>query len=576
MIYTHSLGRAAKYYPERTALVSGARRATFRELHDRVAKLAAALSRHGFRAGDRLAILLPNEPEYIELVYACAWLGVIAVPLNTRLSAIEIDHVLADASPRGLIRHSSLPATTVQLSWQVVLDQEPLDASSDSYPDAIYDPEAVLALIYTSGTTGRPKGVVITHANILANIDHVNYWMPYREGGVYLHTAPVFHIADFPFMFAAPAQGACQVTIPKFSLQSFCETVEREHVSYTVLVPTMINKLTQFAELKKYDLTSLKELGYGGSPMTPELIRRTRELLPDLKLVQVYGLSETGFLTGLQDHEHTEDRLRSCGRPCPGIDVRVVDESGNEVEAGRPGELVARGANVMRRYWNNPEQTALAFRDGMFRTGDIGYQGTDGYFYILDRLKDMIVTGGENVYSGEVEAVICEHPAVHEAAVFGIPDPEWGELVAACVVLKPGKALGVDELIAHCRRSLANYKIPRRVEFLETELPKNGSGKILKRILRERFEVHQERSVAISEGLRRENDNIRVMVISPGLTRSELDDTISDPALAEGMRESRKIAIGAESIARAIAFAVEQPADVDVSEIIVQPTASPY
>ena len=496
MIHTHSLGRAARYYPERTALAEGGTRSTFRQLHDRVAGIAAALSRHGFRVGDRLAILLPNESEYLELVYACTWLGVIAVPVNARFSAIEIDRVIADASPRGLIRHSSLPVPTVQLSWQLALDQDPLDVRRDSYPDAIYDPEAVLALIYTSGTTGRPKGVALTHGNILADIDHLNYWMPHREGGVHLHAAPLFHILAFPFIFAAPAFGACQVTIPKFSPRSFCETVERERVSHTALVPTMINLLTQFSELKKYDLTSLEALAYGGSPMAPELIRRTREVLPHLKLVQGYGLSETGFLTGLQDHEHTENRLMSCGRTCPGIEMLVVDESGKEVEAGRPGELVARGANVMPGYWNNSQETGRAFRDGMFRTGDVGYRDADGYFYILDRSKDMIVTGGENVYSGEVEAVIYEHPAILEAAVFGIPDQQWGELVMACVVLKPGKTLSADDLIAHCRRSLANYKVPRRVEFSQTELPKSGSGKILKRILRERFWAPQKRAIA--------------------------------------------------------------------------------
>jgi len=495
MIHTHSLGRAARYYPERMALASGGTRSTFRELHNRVASIAGALSRRGFGVGDRLAILLPNEREYIELIYACSWLGVIVIPLNTRLSAVEIDHVLADASPRGLIRHSSLPVPTVELLWQLVLDQEPLDVQSDSCPDAIYDPEAILALVYTSGTTGKPKGVVVTHSNILENIHHLNYWISYGEGNVYLHAAPIFHILDLPFMFASPAFGACQVTIPKFGAESFCQTVERERVTHTVLVPTMINLLTQFSELKKYDLTSLKEVAYGGSPMAPELIHRTRAVLPNLKLIQGYGLSEAGFLTGLQDREHTEKRLVSCGRTCPGIDLRVVDESGKEVEPGHPGEFVVRGANVMSGYWNNPEETALAFRDGLFRTGDVGYQDADGYFYILDRLKDMIVTGGENVYSGEVEAVIYEHPAVREAAVFGIPDPQWGELVMACVVLKPGKALTVDDLIAHCRRSLANYKIPRRVEFSETELPKGGSGKILKTILRERFWTHQERGV---------------------------------------------------------------------------------
>ena len=495
MIHTHSLGRAVRYYPERTAFASSEERSTFRELHTRVGRIAAALAQRGFRTGDRLGLLLPNEREYVELVYACAWLGVIAVPLNTRLSQKEIDHVLVDAAPHGLIRHSSLAAPSAELPGQLVIDKEPLELGNDSFPADVYDPDAVFALIYTSGTTGRPKGVALTHANILANLDHVNYWMRYREGGVYLHAAPIFHIADFPFMFASPAFGTCQVTIPKFSPEAFCETVERERVTHTVLVPTMINLLTQFADLTKYDLTSLEHLGYGGSPIAPELIHGTRKMLPGTKLVQVYGLSETGFLAGLQDHEHTENRLTSCGRPCPGIEIQVVDNEGKEVAAGQHGELVARGTNVTRGYWNNLRETNAVFRDGMFRSGDIGYQDADGYIYILDRLKDMIVTGGENVYSGEVEAVIYQHPAVQEVAVFGIPDPKWGELVMAYVVLKPVLALSADELISFCRRSLANYKVPRRVEFSETELPKNGSGKILKRNLRERFWAGQKRAV---------------------------------------------------------------------------------
>jgi long-chain acyl-CoA synthetase len=496
MIYVHSLGRAARYYPERAAIASNGVRSTFRELHDRVGRIAAALTKHGFKAGDRLALLLPNDPDYIQLVYTCAWLGIIAVPINTRLSVKEIDGILTDAQPHGLIRHSSLPTPTAQVSLQIVLDQEPLDVHGDSFPDPIYDPNAILALIYTSGTTGRPKGVEMTHASVLENLYHTSFWLPFEDSSVHLHAAPIFHIADFPFMFAAPAFGCCQVTIPKFSPPSFCETVARERVTHTVLVPTIINMLTQFPDLKKYDLTSLKHLGYGGSPMAPELVHRTRQVLPNIKVVQVYGLSEAGFLTGLLDHEHTEDKLTSCGRPCLGIDVRVVDQTGKEVETGKTGELVARGANIMRNYWNKPEETKLAFLNGFFRTGDIGYQDANGYFYILDRLKDMIVTGGENVYSGEVEAVIYTHPAVREVAVFGIPDPKWGELVMTCVVLKPGKTLSADELIAYCRRSLATYKIPRRFEFSDTELPKSGSGKILKRVLRERFWSHQKRAVS--------------------------------------------------------------------------------
>jgi len=495
MIYVHSLGRAARYFAQRKALAPGGTRLNFTELEHRVAGVAAALSRQGFGAGDRLALLLPNGPEYIELVYACSRLGVIAVPLNTRLSAVETDRVLADANPRGLVRHSALPGPTTPVAWERVLDREPWEPADGSPPEVHDDPEAILALIYTSGTTGRPKGVMVSHANVLADVHNFNYWMGYREGGVYLHAAPIFHIADFPAMFAAPAFGAYQVTIPKFSPQTFCEAVERERVTHTVLVPTMINLLMQFKDLSSFDLSSLEVLAYGGSPMAPELIRHVRELLPRLRLVQVYGLSETGFLTGLQDQEHTEDKLLSCGRPCPGVDVQVVDESGRQVENGHHGELVARGANVMRGYWNNPEETALAFRNGLFRTGDIGYQDAGGYCYILDRLKDMIVTGGENVYSGEVEAVLYQHPDVLETAVFGVPDPQWGEIVMACVVLKPGRTTSADALIAHCRRILSNYKVPRRIEF-ETELPRSGSGKILKRILRERFWTLQERAVS--------------------------------------------------------------------------------
>src|SRR6201987_280499 len=319
MIYIHSLGRAARYYPQHKELTPGGSWLNFADLEHRVAHVAAALIAQGFGVGDRLAFLLPNGPEYIELVYACSRLGIIAVPLNTRLSAVEIDRALADANPRGFVRHSTLPAPSARIPWERVLDREPWEPSDDLPLKDFYDPDAILALIYTSGTTGRPKGVMVSHANVLADVDHFNYWMRYRQGGVYLHAAPIFHIADFPAMFAAAAFGACQVTIPKFSPQAFCETVLRGGGTHTVLVPTIINLLTQFPDAGKYNLSSLDVVAYGGSPMAPELIERTRKLLPHVRLVQVYGLSETGFLTGLQDPEHTHDRLLSCGRPSLGI-----------------------------------------------------------------------------------------------------------------------------------------------------------------------------------------------------------------------------------------------------------------
>jgi acyl-CoA synthetase (AMP-forming)/AMP-acid ligase II len=390
MIYVHSLGRAVRYYGERTALSIGGKRLTFSELHNRVERIAAALSRRGLRTGDRLAVLLPNGPEYIELVYACSRLGVIVVPLNARYSSREIDRVLKDASPRALVRHSGSAPSRVNLEWQLALDKEPLDAPNGLCPEVYYCPEAILAIIYTSGTTGEAKGVMLTHTNVLSNVYCLNYWMWYRQGGVYLHAASIFPGADFPAMFAAPAFGALQVAVPRFSPRTFCEAVEKERISQTVLVPAMISMLTDFADATRFDLSSLEVMAYGGSPLPVEVYQRTRQMLPGVKLVQVYGMTETGFLTGLEAKEDSVGQLlNSCGRSCPGVDLQVVDpSSGRPVGAGQTGEIVARGANVMLGYWNHPECTAQAFRNNFFRTGDIGYQDTAGYLFIVDRLKD--------------------------------------------------------------------------------------------------------------------------------------------------------------------------------------------
>src|SRR5262245_23921872 len=240
MLHTYSLECAARYFPHRPALVRDGSRSTFRELRARVGGLAAALTRLGFRSGDRLALLLPNNPDFIELLYACHWLGLIAVPLNTRHAIPELDHVIQDAAPHGLIRHSSLPAPTARVPWQIVLDKEPLEPAPDAPPDPVHDPAAIAALLYTSGTTSHPKGVVITHAAMLANVHHTNYWIRDWDHGVHLHAAPIFHIIDYPFLIAAPALGLCQVPLPRFTAAAFCEAVERERVTHTALVPTMI------------------------------------------------------------------------------------------------------------------------------------------------------------------------------------------------------------------------------------------------------------------------------------------------------------------------------------------------
>jgi long-chain acyl-CoA synthetase len=507
MIYTHSIGHALQCFPQHTALVRDERAVTFLELDIRVRRTAAALRRRGFLSGDRLALLMPNGPDYIELIYACSLLGVIAVPINTRYAGAEINRLLEDARPRALIRHSKFPAPTVSLEWEQMIDVVPLgDANEERYAGEFYDPDAVLVLLYTSGTTGTPKGAALTHANVFTNIHDLNYWLAYREKSIFLHASPMFHIADFPAMFAAPVFGAAQMTLDHFDALTFCASVRTNGVTHTVLVPSMINTLCQFQELGAFNLDSLDVLAYGGSPIAPALVREVRRALPKTKLLQVYGLSEAGFLTGLTDAEHTEDRLQSCGRTCPGIDLRVVDAAGKPVASGELGNLVARGPGIMRGYWHDIEEdlpeddssadeTAEALRGGFFHTGDIGRQDKDGYFYIVDRAKDMIVSGGENVYSGEVEAAIYEIPQVKEVAVFGIPDEKWGELVAAAVVLRSGTNLSAEELKQFCKTRIASYKVPRHIEFVTEELPKSGSGKILKRVLREKYWVGQPRSV---------------------------------------------------------------------------------
>lgn len=507
MIYTHSIGRAVQYFPRNDAFFQDGQATTFVELDARVRRIATVLKRHGVQSGDRLALLMPNGADYIQFVYACSLLGVIVVPMNTRYAGPEIDRVLLDSQPRGLIRHSKFPAPTVRSDWEHLIDLEPFDEIDEQpYTKEFYDPDAILVLLYTSGTTGQPKGAALTHSNIFSNIHNLNYWLEYRERAVFLHASPIFHIADFPAMFAAPVFGAAQMALPRFDPASFCDAVQAGGVTHTVLVPSMINALCQFEDLPKYHVESLELVAYGGSAIAPAQIREIRSRLPRIKLLQVYGLSEAGFLTGLTDVEHTDDRLQSCGRACPGTDLRIVKADGNPADSGEVGNLVARGPGIMVGYWRDidediqkddtsVDETAEAFANGFFQTGDVGFQDKDGYFYIVDRAKEMIVSGGENVYSGEVEAAIYEIPEVKEVAVFGIPDEKWGELVAATLVLRPGANLSAEKVKQYCKTRIASYKVPRHIEFMTEELPKSGAGKILKRVLREKYWAGQSRRV---------------------------------------------------------------------------------
>ena len=312
----------------------------------------------------------------------------------------------------------------------------------------------------------------------------------------------MFHLADGAAVFTHTAHGATQAFIPRFDPKLVLETVARERVSLLLLVPTMINFLLQQADIDSFDLSSLRHITYGASPIAPDLLRRAMQVF-NCSFGQGYGLTEASpLLTVLTQEDHvitdekSERRLASCGKPVEGVDVRVIREDGLDARPGDVGEIIARGPNIMAGYWKRPEDTEDALRDGWLHTGDLATVDEDGYIYLVDRKKDMIVTGGENVYSTEVEAVLYAHPSVKEAAVVPVPDSDWGEAVHACIALRDGKSAAAEELVEFCRERLANYKVPRSFEFIEGELPKGGTGKILKKELRERYWKGQSRRIS--------------------------------------------------------------------------------
>jgi long-chain acyl-CoA synthetase len=514
------LERAVRFYPDRTAVVDGATRLTYRAFAARVRRLCRALQGLGLERGDRLAVLMFNSHRYLELYYATAEMGTLIVPLNIRLSAGELAYILDDSgsntlfvgpefvslareiqSGRTALRRCILAGDgTPPPGW---LSYEALLATADAdFAPAPVAPDDLAGLFYTSGTTGHPKGVMLSHANVVANTYHVLASGLWREGDVYLHACPMFHLADGPTSHAITWIGGTHVLIPGFKADLALEAIERERVTVTILIPTMINFLIHHPDVRKRDLSSLRNITYGGAPMPLELAQHAMRTLP-CTFRQAYGLTETSpLLTVLPAEEHVADgppekvrRLLSCGRAVVGVRVRVVNGRGEEVKPGEVGEIIAKGPNIMVGYWRKPEETAEVLRDGWLYTGDLATVDEEGYIYIVDRKKDMIITGGENVFSTEVENVLYTHPAVLEAAVVGVPDERWGEAVKAIVVLKPGMQATEGELIAHCRARLAHFKAPRSVEFYAGALPKSGSGKILKRELRERYWAGQERRV---------------------------------------------------------------------------------
>jgi acyl-CoA synthetase (AMP-forming)/AMP-acid ligase II len=514
MYLTQGLHRAVSQNPDAPATIFAGRVWTWRESAERVARIAAGLLDLGVAPGDRVAILSLNSDVYHELLLAIPWADAVSVPANTRWSCAEIAFSLEDSGTRVLIVDDTFAPMVPELRERApglasvvhtgaaapadAVDLEALIAAHAPAPDVRRHGDALAGIFYTGGTTALPKGVMLSHTNLLTSALGMAATGEFMgPGGRLLHAAPMFHLADGAAWATQTALGGTHVMIPQFSPVAVATAIEEHRVTDVLLVPTMIQMLVDSPDTADADLSSLQRLYYGASPISEAVLDRAAKRLPTTAFTQAYGMTELSpGATLLTTADHAVERLRrSAGRALPHAEVRIFDADDNEVPTGVPGEVVCRGANVMLGYWNRPEETAAALRGGWMHTGDGGYLDEQGYLFIVDRVKDMIVSGGENVYSVEVENALASHPAVAACAVIGVPDDQWGERVHAVVVPVPGATATEKELYEHVRGLIATYKAPRSVEFV-TALPISGAGKVLKRELRAPYWAGRERSVS--------------------------------------------------------------------------------
>ncbi|MDI3328830.1 MAG: long-chain fatty acid--CoA ligase [Alicyclobacillaceae bacterium] len=511
----YMLSRSAAAYPDHPAIIQGDLVLTYREFNERVNRVASALRRLGLEAGDRVAVFSPNRPEILEVLFATWKAGLAAVPMNFRLHRDEVLYILNHSEAKVLVyagvNQEDVDCIAGDLTTtRTAICLDGLGGKGESHALTVLDYGELLErggtaewvvpvdgddlawLFYTSGTTGRPKGAMLTHRILLLVVLNACADIyPFGHDDIGLHAAPLTHGSG---MYSLPliAKGATNVILaaPRFDPETVFALIEKHRVTVLpFMAPTMVKRLIESDKRSKYDLRSLRGIVYGGAPMYVE------DLVAGLKAFgqvfsQAYGQGECPMtITGLSREEHDLNRpgrLASAGTPRLGVQVCIQDEEGNPLPPRNIGEITVRSDLVMKGYWRNPDSTADTIVNGWLRTGDVGYMDEQGYLYILDRTKDMIISGGNNIYPREVEEVLLRHPTVQEVCVFGVPDPEWGEAVKAVVVLKPGNAVTEEELIAFCRDHLASYKKPRSVDFVE-ELPKNAYGKVLKRELRAKY-----------------------------------------------------------------------------------------
>ncbi len=499
------LKSSATRNPDKDALVFESERRTYSQLLDRVDRLASALLELGLQEGDRVGVYLYNCIEAYESLLATARAGLLFVPLNYMLNGAELAKIASDAGIRALIVAPELFPTFEPVASDVsslnriigvgggaegTLDYETLlsHRARPANPGAVTGQD-LFGLMYTSGTTGLPKGVMLTHRNIVTHARNMVRDYGIGESSVGMIALPYFVGASLNGIgLPCLSQGGTVVISGRFTPEGFLQTIQGKRVTHVQVVPTLLVRLLESDAPGRYDASSLEVFGYGSAPMPEERLVEALETFGPI-FAQMYGLTETcAMATCLTRDDHSlegpeRERLKSCGKPVDGVEVRIVDETGAEVPDGEIGELVIRGPTVMQGYWGRPDLTSEAMDQGWFRSGDLGYRGREGYIFLNDRKKDLIVTGGFNVFPREIEEVLYAHPAVSECAVIGRPDPEWGEAVTAFVALKKGRRSTEDELLQFCSERLSRFKRPKSVSFVN-EIPRNPSGKVLKRLLR--------------------------------------------------------------------------------------------
>lgn len=506
MNLTKILPRAAMLYPEKDAVVCNGKKFTYQQFCHRVGKLTNALLESGIRRNDKVAVLHKNCHYYLESYFGVIHSGAALVPLNHYLSIDELAFILNDSESKLLIVDNKFSKKVDDTIERLQKDikiintekeyEEIIALRSSSLPSIDIEEDDIAQIYYTSGTTGRAKGVVLSHKNVYLHSKYTIDELSIKENDVWLHAAPLFHLADAWATWAITLVGGTHILTGDFEPKRICECMEKQKVTLTNLVPTMYYRLVNYPEVNKYNYSSLRVLLSGGAPISPTLINRIIETFK-CDYIQTYGMTETSpFLTMsiLRDHLCSlpyEEQLKykaTTGRKFIGVDLKVVNEKGEEVKPDNKdvGEIIVKGETITKGYWRLPQETKKVFKNGWLYTGDMAVIDKEGYVTIVDRKGDMIITGGENVYSIEVENVLYKHPSILEAAVIGVPDEEWGEIVKAVVVLNKGKKATEGEIINFCKDRIAAYKIPKSVEFLDS-LPKLGSGKISKKRLKERF-----------------------------------------------------------------------------------------